>query len=377
MRSFVLLAVAALLASACSEGPPSGCETDCGGDEVVEGVNLTRLFDAPLTADDRDAVRAIWAARTAAATDPQRRPVLDSVATGTDATGATVTVFAAFARDAPAPRDTLFAVAVREPLRPAGDVQRLPGVVVFPDTPAVADAWTLPSQVPITTDLVDEVVLVLVAPRGHALRLGTRTFGAGTAPGEPYLTDADDAQTVLSYSATLYSYLDATRVMATGLGRGGTTALLLAARGATGRAPVAFVVSLGAPTSFVVPDVRRDARALLTSGALSPLPAVADVLAATVGAVRSGTRSLAEARLDLLTRSPGPFVTAPPPVIAAHGALDALVPIAQLGGLVAAGQDPDVLALRVEEADHGSITRSESVVSTVSARAREVLGITP
>jgi hypothetical protein len=370
MRSFVLLAVAALLASACSEGPPSGCETDCGGDQIVQGVNLTRLFDAPLTAAERDAVRAVWAARTAAATDPMRRPVLSQVALGVDATGAQVIVFAAFSRG-DAARETLFVAAVRQPRRPAGDVQRLPGVFVFPDTPAVADAATLPQQVPLSTDLVDEVVMVLVAPRGHALRLGGRTFGAGTAPGEPYLTDADDAQTVLSYGAALYEYFDEKYVMATGLGRGGTTALLLAARDA----PVDFVVSLGAPTSFVVPDVRRAARAFLTGGIASSLPAVADVLAATVAPVRDGTRPLADARLDLLMRSPGPFVTAPPPVIAAHGVLDNLVPISQLGGLAAAAQDPEVLTLRIEEADHGTI--AQRVVPTVSVRARQVLGLAP
>lgn len=375
MRLSVLLLAGALLAAACSEAPPSGCETGgaCGGDEVVAGVNLTRLFDAPVTADERDAVRAVWAARTAAATAPQLRPVLVQTASGTDATGATVTVFAAFARDAPEPRDTLFVAAVRQPRRPAGDVQRLPGVFVFPDALVAADASTIPSQVPLTADLVDEVVMVLVAPRGQALRVGGRTFGAGLPPGDPYLTDADDAQTLLAQSGLLNQRFDETRVMATGLGRGGTTALLLAAR----RAPVAFVVSLGAPTSFVSPDVRRDARALLTGGGVSPLPAVGDVLAATAVAVRDGTRSLAEARLDLLSRSPGPFVTAPPPVVAAHGALDAVVPVAQLGGLVAAGQNPDVLALRVDKADHGSITRSEAVVSTVSAQARQVLAIAP
>lgn len=364
-----LLLALLLPLAACDAADP--CAAGCaGGDEVVAGVNLTRLFDAPVTGAERDAVAAAWAARDDDASNPATRPVLEEVVRTTDATDAELVVLAAFPPDATLPRDTLFVAAVRRPRHNPGDVRRRPLLLVLPDGPA--DARTLPDQAALSELWTDEVVMATVAPRGEALLAGGRTFGASVAPGEAYLTDADDARTLLAALPALEPFVDASRLAAVGHGRGGTAALALAAR----RVPsLGLAASLGAPTSFVTFGVRDDARAFLTSGApRSQIPALPEVLAATVGAVRDGTATLGEARFGLLVRSPGAFVTPPPLLVAAHGVLDTVVPVDQLGGLAGVVGQPDAIVLRLDEATHESVVQHSEVVSLVTARARLAFG---
>jgi|GEM_PF-4862964 len=364
-----LLLVLLLPIAACDAGGP--CDDGCtAGDEVVAGVNLTQLFDAPVTAAERDAVAAAWAARDAAASAPALRPVLEEVTRTVGPDGAEIVVLAAFARGATGARDTLFVAATRLPLRAPGDVRRRPLVVVLPEGPS--DAGTLPTQAALTDSRADEVVMATVAPRGATLSAGERTFGTGVAPGEPYLTDTDDARTLLAALPDLELLADATRLGVVGHGRGGTAALALAAR----RVPsLGLAVALGAPTSFVTAGVRDDARAFLTSGApRSTIPALTALLAATVGAVQSGTATLDEARADLLVRSPGAFVRPPPLLVVAHGDLDTVVPVSQLGGLTEIAGEPDAVVLRLPEATHETVQTHPEVVSLVTARARVAFG---
>ncbi len=370
MRRLLLALVLPLAACDAADPCASGCSS---ADEIVDGVNLTRLFSPAVTADERAAVAASWAARDAAATATALRPRLEPVAQATDATGAGLTVWAAFPRSGA--RETLFVAAVREPRRTAGDVRARPLFLVLPDVPVEGgsvDAGALPLQWPLADAWADEVVMATVAPRGTTLLAGGRAFGAGVAVGDAYLTDVSDALTLATADTTLSPMADLTRLGVSGHGRGGTTALAMAARRLPG---LGLAVSTGTPTSFVTAGVRDEARRWLADAVLRwRIPALPDVLAATVGAVRSGAVAPADARLALLERSPGPFVVPPPFVVAAHGVLDSAVPSEQLSGLTAIREQPDAVALLLDEIDHDGIVRHPEVVELATARARTAFG---
>ena len=373
LRLPLALLAAALVASACADAPPnSGCtpETPCG-DDIVAGVNLTRLLAEP-TGGERDAVRARWAARTAAATGAGA-PEVVLVTTATTPGGVEVRVLAGRDRTT---GDTLFVAAVRRPRRDAGDTRRRPVLLVLPETPGTVIADDLPLQTGLAEALYDEVVMVGLAYRGQSVSVGVRQFGSEGAD-VPYVTDVDDAQTLLAAVGALEPLADASRRAAVGLGRGGTAALGLRARGT-----VPLAISFGAPTSWYVPSVSRGIRAALLGTAPVAPPDFPAVFAAAVQPLRDGQIALEEARLRLLERSPAPFLRPASTaatvvsVVAAHGQLDAVVDIDHTGPLLEVLANTG-LVLQVDGATHTGVRAEAQVVSTVSAAVQDRLGIAP
>ncbi len=365
------LVACALALAACDSGtaPPP----DLPRDEVVAGVNLTRLFDAPTSAEIAS-VRAEFAERDR--TRAARYAVtLDSTLAATD--GAEAHVYALRER---ASNGVLAYGVVRLPLRTPGDVVRRPLLLVLPEDALAddgpADAEAAVTTLPVEPSRREEYVYAVLAWRGRPLTVGGHTFRSPADPAAAYDLDPDDALALLDFvrAPGREPLVDPGRVGAFGYGRGGGAALLVASR--TGAADLFdLVVELAGPTDFFLDGVRADVRAYLRGAGLGRLPAFGDVVATVIEPLRADTSRYDEARLALLRRSPRYFVEPPPYVIAAHGVLDSVVPVAHGDALLAIVGTTEALYLRQDEADHRSLPTDAEVVSTVTTQLRTRLGL--
>ena len=363
MRRLLFFALPLALA-ACDS--PSTCDgPGCGGgppqDDIVAGVNLTRLF-ATATPAELAAVRAEWSSRDATRAGRYTVALVDTL-TGED--GAPLHVYEG--RDA-ASGAVLFHGVVRLPIRAPGDVRRRPLVLVLPD----GDEGTGPDlleALPILPTEREEYAYAVLAYRGEPLRAGGQTFGS-SAPPRPYDLDTDDAHAFVDAVRVREPEVFPDRVAVIGFGRGGTVALLAVERAH----PFDLAVSLGAPTSFFLSSVRFPSRQWLLGQGPIRLPAFPTVAAQVLGPLRDSAITYDQARLDLLRRSPAPFVTPPPFLILAHGVLDNVVPVEHgraVRGILGTGEG---VYLEREEDDHTSISFSSEVVLLVSTELRERLG---
>ena len=343
--------LAVALASAACDAPTAEPPDPPGpGPGVVEGVDLDALFEAPSPVEQQQVARDV-ASRppSVAAVVPVQTIELANresihVAAGLDANG-----------------DTAFVGAIRQPPRLPGDQRARPLLLVLSYGPDV-ELETALGVPPLRADLQDEFVTVVAGYRGQRLRVGGRTYASGRAA-EPYDTDASDAAALVAYARARAGEdrADPDRLVVVGWGRGGTVALLASARGLRSQ----LVVTLGAPTDFFLPSVRADARRFLLRQPLSRLPEVEPVLLESVGALRDGLRSPAEARRELLARSPAYAGALATYVVAVHGEVDVRVPVEHGRRLAGAGSIEDVY-LEIDGADAAGVLQSNEVISTVS-----------
>ena len=340
----------ALASSACDAPTVEPPDPPGPGTEVVEGVDLGALFEEPTPAERQQVARDLASRPPSVATvAPVRTIELANretihVAAGLDASG-----------------DTAFVGAIRQPPRIEGDQRARPLLLVLSYGPDVELATAL-GVPPLRDNLRDEFVTVVTGYRGESLRIGGRTYTSDLAA-EPYDTDARDAAALVAYARARAGddRADPDRLVVVGWGRGGTVALLASARGLRSQ----LVVSLGAPTDFFLPSVRADARRFLRRQPVSRLPEVESVLLASVGTLRDGGRSLAEARRELVARSPAYSPAIAPYVIAVHGDVDVRVPVEHGRRLAGAGSLDDVY-LEIAGVDADGVLRSDEVISTVS-----------
>ena len=353
------LGLAMLVASSwgCGETPPVGPECpgdpscpDPGDNGIVDGVNLNVLFSEPSVAEIQRARReisgrpqSVVAVETVTTLDLGDREIVRVVA-GLDADG-----------------DTVFVGAIRVPPRVAGDQRARPLMLVLSEGPDVdmSQAVDVP---PLRSDLKNEFVTVVMGYRGQRLSVAGRTFSSDLAA-EPYDRDADDVVALVDHARANAGLdrSDATRLVATGWGRGGGVALLASTRGLNAN----VVLALGAATDFFLPDIKADARRYLTNETLSRIPELESVLEVSAGAVRDETKTLSEARIELLKRSPAYLYMSPPYLFAAHGGRDGVVPV-EHGRSIAAVLNLDGVYLELEESAHGTIISESQVVSAVA-----------
>ena len=352
-----LVALAMGVASAACDSPTEpdcpgapGCPIDPGDTGIVDGVNLNVLFAEPSQGEIRS-VRGETAGRPPSVASVQTVTTLDlgnretvRVVAGLDANG-----------------DTAFVGAVRVPPRVVGDQRVRPLMLVLSEGPdvQVESAIDVP---PVRPEFDGEFVTVVMGYRGQALRVAGRTFSSDLVA-EPYDRDADDVHALME-NARANAGLDrsdADRLVVVGWGRGGTVALLAVARGLTSD----MVVSLGAPTDFFLQLVKADARRYLENERISNVPELETVLALSAGAVRAGTKTLDEARIELLERSPAYLYTLPPYVFAAHGGRDDRVAV-EHGRSLQLTIRPGGGYLELEESGHDAILSDGQVISTVS-----------
>lgn len=357
MRSLrpVFLSLAVLVG--CGEAPPTStclpgveeCETPPTEDEVVAGVNLTRLF-ADATADEiRTASGRRPSSPTAGTVEVTDLPdttdgarwLLLTLQSGSEA------VVQALAR-VPGPRSS---------------VTRLPVIVVLTDGEDGASADDGLASGPYAT-LAERTVQVVVAYRGESLQVGDSTF-ASALEADPYRADVADLLALLP-ALDQIPRADPGRLGVVGLGRGGTVALL-AAQATTA---IDAVVTLGAPTDLLGASFRDDVRTLLRGRAPStPYPAL-DALAAPAVSLRDGAIDLAEARLQLLSLSPAYDGDALPAVFALHAERDDVVGDDQLTRLDAAMVSAPGVPREAElvlGASHASLPAQPAVQSDIAA----------
>jgi hypothetical protein len=347
------LAIPALtvLLAACDS---SGVDGPAGPvpDEIVDGVNLTDLFAAPRN-NERDTVRAEWAARDADRDDRYGYLLLPPVRA---ADGSDLIVYTG---SLPGPGDVVHHGVVRLPPREPGDTERRPVVLVLPeDGPSVDVAGAL-DNVPLESPVLDEVVFVIMAYRGQTLQVEGIDFTSPADSSAPYDLDTDDALALLSEVLGREPLADPDRVAVIGYDRGGSAALASAERSGT----IDFIVSLAAPTDFFLPSVRQMARAYLLGQSTGTFPAFDDVAATALDPLRGGGGDLAAARLALLRRSPAYFAGPPPFIYAAHGTLDFVVPVAHGRALRDVTGTPEAVYSEYMEHDHDSLPNGPDVMA--------------
>ena len=169
--------------------------------------------------------------------------------------------------------------------------------------------------------LPDELTSALVIPsyRAEALRFPDRRY-VSEGPPSPWDQDVDDVLSFLSVAFQEAPELDEERVVALGFSRGGTVALIAAARDKR----IDAVVELAGPTDFLGEYAREIVEEAL-EGEVRSLPGFEDLHEMVIQPWEEGTLSTAEARIELVRRSPVYFVDHMPPVQLHHGDADQVV----------------------------------------------------
>ena len=366
----------ALALAGCDSGSCERSGLDCpggpGGRTIVAGVDLDSLFAQP-TGAEIEAVLAEWRSTP----DPDSAVTLREVAVIDRGGRETVRVVEGVRDRTEA---VVFVAAIRQPPRGAGDATQRPVVLALGDAPD-ADVDLLIRDLALADRLKDEVALVFLAYRGGTLRVDGQSFSA-PAPPDPYRAEAEDAWALLTGLPDLGgdAALDPSRVAIIGHGRGGTVALLEAARAkARGRGVPRYILSLAAPTSFFTPNSRFAIRSVLEDRSPGLVPAIGAVAEVTAGRVRDGDATIAEARLGLLRRSPAfffmpPRLSPPPVVVAAYGTNDIVVPIEDARAFdFLTGEPERGLYFELDGATHNSVQRDPQVHGTGGVLLCELL----
>ena len=329
-----------------------GCSSDLTGPRVVAGVDLDALFADPSAAEVA-LVAADWDGRAPAATAVAVEFDTVFVVDGTDVRLRVVShdvggflhygaVLAAVDVAAPAP------VLV---YAHAGESGASVEEVLFQFPLLGADAarfvWVVPSF------------------RGESLRFGGRSW-LSTGPPSPWDRDVDDALALVEVAVDLESASDADNVAVLGFSRGAGVALLMAARDDR----IVRVIDFFGPTDFF-DDFVQDAMAEALRGSPADLPGGAWLDETVVQPLRAGQLTIAEARLELIRRSPVLFADRLPAVQIHHGDADDLVPVSQARALIAALEgagrtSPALQAFIYAGGSHNPLTLSGSIGRAVS-----------
>ncbi len=171
------------------------------------------------------------------------------------------------------------------------------------------------------SDLIDQFVFVVPSYRSEPLTLDGQTYQSeGTE--SPWDYDVDDALALLNLTLETTSAVDPTRIGALGFSRGGGVALLMAIRDAR----ISLVSEFFGPTDFFVPDVQDTFREAL-QGNPRNLPGLNFLNDMYIQPLGRGEITVAEARAELVKRSPVLFAEQLPNVQILHGDADTVVSV--------------------------------------------------
>lgn len=308
-----ILIVLSLSLGACGE-----VSTDWKIEEerVVAGVDLDLLFMPPTEAE-RQAVLAAWATRDVAARNVQE------IARASLAFGSTAVTLSFLAHTVEGQRH-IGAVLVPEGA-PAGS---RPVLVWAHDgdqgVNLEADLWPLVASLDLT-----RFVLVIPAFRGEALTYQGLVF-ASEGEVNPWEGDVEDGLALLNAVLAHVAAANPSRIGVLGVGRGATVALLMALRDTR----IRMVIGASGLTDFFGAFVQQRIEAAL-QGKYAPLPGWQAFGRHVLEPLKAKQRSLGEARLALLRRSPVYFADRLPLGQWHHGRGDTLVAVAQAERLAA------------------------------------------
>ena len=299
----------------------SGCGVfeDEDDDHIVEGVDLDELF-APPRQEEIEAVETDWSSRIITAEGV--RIVHED----------TLTV------DSWAGRMSVVGHAVGEVehfgaiIIPDADFNRQRPVLVYlhGGDRGISINTEIGAVVPFVPEIRDDFILVIPSFRSESLRIRDLTF-TSDGPASPWNYDVDDALSLLEVAFDLFPQADPDRVAALGFSRGATVAMLAAMRDPR----IDGVVEFFGPSDFLGSFVRGVVREMLLDRP-GALPGI-DVLGETVlQPLQNGTMTMADARLELVRRSPVYFADRLPALQVHHWTADSVVPVSEAEALIRA-----------------------------------------
>jgi dienelactone hydrolase len=163
---------------------------------------------------------------------------------------------------------------------------------------------------------------------------------------------------------------DPDRIAAVGFSRGACVAMLMGIRDPR----VDLVIEFFGPTDFYSPFTEEIVADALT-GTLRELPGVSTLNEIVIQPLKAGSLSPAEARMEMLRRSPVYFVDILPPTQGHHGTSDNVVPVSEAQLLQNAFADaglttPDYSVFLYNGGGHNPVTLSGSFERARSFLAR-------
>jgi acetyl esterase/lipase len=319
----VLTCASALTFLACSSSSTGSDD----GDHIVEGVNLTQLFQPP-TAQEQQAVVADWAARSVAASGAV---IVNASPVSLGGTAATVSIISHTLGGV-----TRFGAAIAPDNSGPGS---LPLVVYSHGGDTGVDVSELLTILTVAlASAQDDYVYLIPSFRSEPLTYQGVTYqSTGTA--SPWDHDVDDALALVNSALSLIPAADPDRIGVVGFSRGACVGMLMAIRDDR----IDVVIEFFGPTDFYgdfAQDVFEDA----LTGTLRPLPGLQALNAEIIQPLKNGTMSYSDARLAMLRRSPVYFVDRLPPTQAHHGRSDNIVPVGEAERLREVFDDTDLEA---------------------------------
>lgn len=299
----------------------AGCDTvDDDGDEgrVVGGVDLAVLF-APPTEAELAAVRADWAERDVSV-QGHRVERTDTVLVGSHPMVQQVVSHLV--------GSVRHYGAVLTPVGRAGD--RLPVLVYAHGGDSGVELEEPVFLFQVMVPALDAFVYVIPSYRAEPLILSDERRYRSEGQPSPWDRDVDDLLALLNTTLATNPAADPARIAVLGLSRGGGVGLLAAVRDPR----IDLVVEYFGPTDFFGPYIEKLAVEAL-EGRPRDLAGVNEVNALTALPLQQGRVTMAQARLELVRRSPAYFAAALPQVQVHHGTADALVEVSQSDTLAA------------------------------------------
>ncbi len=185
-------------------------------------------------------------------------------------------------------------------------------------------------QFPLVGASAAELVWVVPSFRSEALSFAGESWTSEGAA-SPWDYDVDDGLSLLDVAIQVEPAADPDEVVVLGFSRGAGVGLLMGVRDPR----IDRIVEFFGPTDFfdefargVVEDALR--------GTLRDLPGLETLNSAHIQPLRLGALSMAEARAELIRRSPVLFAERLPDVQIHHGTADAVVAVSQAESLIAA-----------------------------------------
>jgi acetyl esterase/lipase len=294
--------------------------TGCGGsstdsseeDRIVAGVNLTELFRPPTQAEREEVLRD-WSLRTHSAVAVT---TVSQNAVSLGGSAATVRIVSHTVGDA-----THFGAIVSPDNAEPGS---LPLIVYLHGGDDGVDVKELLSVLPIALgSLAGNYAYLVPSFRSEKLRYNGMTY-TSTGDASPWDRDVDDVLSLIDVASSLVPAIDGERIGLVGFSRGACVAMLAGIRDKR----IGLVIEFFGPTDFYsawTEEIFADA----LDGTLRELPGVSILNRDIIQPLKSGTKTYADVRLDLLRRSPVYFVDQLPPTQGHHGMLDTVVPVSE------------------------------------------------
>ncbi len=305
-----------------------GCDTE---DPVGSqpSFDVDALFAAPTDAE-RAAVEAEWAARTSI---PEEIRLEQSTPLNVRGQAGTVHIYS-FLIDSSRRYGAVLVPNVAEP-------GSTPVLLLAPPGAEGSGSPLLLDAVGSYLELgAGAFIFVMPSFRGEPFRSTTQSW-VTEGPPSPWDGDVDDALALLDLVFEEVPAADPGRVAALGIGRGGTSVLMMAIRDSR----IDAVVSFFGTTDFLGPFMRGVTIDALGGRIAGGVPGVFALYDLVYEPVQAGSMTVAEARHELLLRSPLHFVERLPRVQLHHGIEDPVTPVAEseavLDALQSLGRGPE------------------------------------